>query len=68
MLLEDFYITLPGSQMPDHTDVLEYAEKHPSSNAKPLPRPAWATLCLLVGALLSVGAGAFLVTVGLMLS
>jgi hypothetical protein len=59
-MLEEFFITLP--EIPGPALVQAYAEKHTHSNAPQRTLPRWAALCVLLGGLLSVGAGAFLIT------
>lgn len=62
--LDEAYVnSLP--ELPAPEVVQEYAEKHPHSNAKPSGAPTWALVCVWAGALLLVGAGAFLITLGL---
>lgn len=64
--LDDAYIrSLP--ELPAPEVVQAYVAEHPHSNAKPQTYPAWAVVCLWVGGLLSVGTGAFLFTLGLVL-
>jgi hypothetical protein len=59
--LDEAYLTsLP--ELPAPEVVEEYVAKHPHSNAKPQTYPVWAVVCLWVGGLLSVGTGAFLIT------
>lgn len=70
--LDDAYVmnqTIPD--LPDHTVVLEWAEKHSHYNALQQNDPLWAVVCLRTGlALLAIVAafvlagGAFLLTVG----
>lgn len=58
-MLEEFFITLP--ELPASAEVQEYARKHARPNATPQTLPAWAVVCVVLGGLLSVGTGAFLI-------
>lgn len=60
--LDDFYITLPG--LPSSAEVQAYAENRPRMAASRQTDPAWATLCVLLGAFLLVVAGLALITLG----
>ena len=62
-MLEELFITLPD--LPDHEVVQQYAERHPSSNAKRTEDPAWAVVCIVLGAWLCIGFGAFFIALGL---
>lgn len=62
-MLDDFFITLPEG-IPASAEVQEYAAKHSHLAAKGRDWPVWALVCVWVGALVSVGTGAFLITVG----
>jgi hypothetical protein len=59
-MLEELFITLPELPTPDLVE--EYVEKHTHSNAPQRTLPRWAAVCLVLGGMLSVGAGAFLIT------
>jgi hypothetical protein len=45
--------------------VLSHTVEHLHLAAKPQTDPIWAVVLVMVGAFLSVGAGAFLITIGL---
>lgn len=64
--IRDTYInTIP--ELPEHQAVMQYAAAStPHSTPKPQTEPLWATLVLLLGALLLVGVGTFFITLGLL--
>lgn len=57
MPLEEFYLTV---DVPSQTQVIEWVE----TNAPQRTDPLWALVCLMIGAVLLVGAGSFLITLG----
>ena len=60
--LDEAYLTsLPELPAPDV--VQEYAAKHPHPNAKRFDLAFWGDVCTLLAGALSVGIGAFLMTV-----
>lgn len=60
-MLDEWFITI---DLPEAEAVEEYIAKHPHSNAPQRKLPAWAVVCIVLGGLLSVGAGAFFMTLG----
>jgi hypothetical protein len=46
-------------------EVLRAEAERPMMDAKPSGDPIWAVALVLIGSLLSVGAGSFLITIGL---
>lgn len=59
--LDEAYVnSLP--ELPAPEVVQAYAEKHVHSNALQRTMPRWAAVCVVLGGLLSIGAGAFLIT------
>lgn len=63
MRLDELFITI---DLPEAEAVQEYAAKHPHSNAPQRKWPRWALVCVGLGGLLSVGAGAFFIALGMM--
>ena len=63
MRLDELFITI---DLPSDVEVQEHAAKHSHSNAPQRKWPRWALVCVALGGLLSVGAGAFLIALGAM--
>jgi len=63
--LDDAYVlnsTIP--ELPSHTEVQQWVEKHPHSNAPQRTDPLWAVVCLRTGLTLLTIVAAFLVFIG----
>lgn len=62
-MLEELFITLPEG-IPAPEVVQEHIVKHSHSKPKRRKDPTWAVVCIILGAFLSIGTGAFLITLG----